>query len=152
MYQFTIGSSIAHRLQDMRDVDECTADELRYNNYDYNELLMNSTFALVPRGRRLATFRLLEVFDFDHVDALMPAYHPLQSMRFGAIPVIFADGYVLPFSELLDWTSFSLTLPEQLWHRTENILRAIPSWKVGNPYAYILLRSFFVFVFVFVFL
>ena len=44
----------------------------------------------------------------------------------GAIPVIFSDGWVLPFSELLDYSSFSVRVAERDWNTTLAVLRAIP--------------------------
>ncbi len=59
-----------------------------YDDYDYASL-MNTTFGLVPAGRSPASYRLAEV------------------MGSGAIPVLVARDYVLPFREQIDWSAFS---------------------------------------------
>jgi hypothetical protein len=56
--------------------------------------LRRSSFGLVPRGHGVYSFRLTEV------------------MLAGAVPVILSNGWVLPFSEFLDWDSFSVRLDE----------------------------------------
>ena len=62
---------------------------------DYIAMLQQSQFAAVPRGDYLYTYRLLEV------------------LSAGAIPVIFADDWVLPFhSSVIDWTEISLIIPQ----------------------------------------
>lgn len=49
-----------------------------------------STFCLVVRGNRLGQPSLMDV------------------LMAGCIPVVVADGYLLPFHETLDWTRFVL--------------------------------------------
>ena len=47
----------------------------------------------------------------------------LDALRAGCIPVVAADLYVLPFSEVLDWTRFGLHIYEQDLHRLADILK-----------------------------
>ncbi|KAK3595238.1 hypothetical protein CHS0354_021555 [Potamilus streckersoni] len=63
--------------------------------YDYPHVLQDATFCLVLRGARLGQTALS--------DALMT----------GCIPVVVADGYVLPFSEVLDWKMAAIIVREE---------------------------------------
>jgi len=53
-----------------------------------------SRFSLCPRGDAVYSFRVAE------------------ALSCGAIPVIYGDGWVLPFSELLDYRTFTVCIPE----------------------------------------
>jgi len=86
----------------------CMEHKRNYSKYDYHSLLSHSTFALVPPGWGLHTMRLLE------------------SMSVGCIPVIIADGWVLPFHEVLDWSQFSIRVPEAEWDTIPALLRMVP--------------------------
>uniref|UniRef100_A0A8D8PUC0 Exostosin-2 n=1 Tax=Cacopsylla melanoneura TaxID=428564 RepID=A0A8D8PUC0_9HEMI len=62
--------------------------------YKYPQVLVQSTFCIVMRGSRLGQKVLHE------------------SMAAGCIPIIIADTYVLPFSEILDWKRAAIVIPE----------------------------------------
>ena len=75
----------------------------------FGSLLLRSRFALVPRGNGLHSHRLVE------------------AMSAGAIPVILADDYVLPFADLIDWPSCSFRFAE------ENVPAVVPFLRTVRP-------------------
>ncbi|KAG0560380.1 hypothetical protein KC19_10G176700 [Ceratodon purpureus] len=49
----------------------------------------------------------------------------VESIYYDCVPVIIADNFVLPFSEVLNWDAFSVTIPESDIPRLKEILSAI---------------------------
>jgi hypothetical protein len=71
--------------------------------------LLKSVFALTPRGDNLFSYRFTEV------------------LSTGAIPVVHADDWMLPFdAPLVDWRDIVVRIPESRANETVDILRAIP--------------------------
>lgn len=69
---------------------QCTADFPQFGP------MMDAAFVLCPRGHGRWSYRLSEV------------------MGACAIPVFMSDGITLPFEPLVNWTEFSLQLPEKM--------------------------------------
>tara|TARA_Y100000389_G_scaffold200460_2_gene240944 strand:+ start:10591 stop:11541 length:951 start_codon:yes stop_codon:yes gene_type:complete len=88
---------IGNKLEIIQSVDE----------YSYLNLLLKSRYNILPRGNGWAL-----------------SYRHIEAMNADSIPVIISDNYVLPFSELIDWTSCSLKVQEK---ELENLLEIVKS-------------------------
>ncbi|KTG06634.1 hypothetical protein cypCar_00019918, partial [Cyprinus carpio] len=80
--------------------------------YDYREMLHNSTFCLVPRGRRLGSFRFLE------------------ALQAACVPVMLSNGWELPFSEVIDWNTAAVIGDERLLLQIPSTVRSIHQDKI----------------------
>lgn len=92
----------------------CLDDENLYDQYDFVELMRESTFCLTPRGRRLGSFRFLE------------------ALNHTCIPVVLSDGWVWPFDELVNWPDAAIQLPEEEIFLVPDTLRDINSSKISR--------------------
>ncbi|KAG9283741.1 exostosin-1a [Astyanax mexicanus] len=90
----------------------CDKDNAEYDRYDYKEMLHNSTFCLVPRGRRLGSFRFLE------------------ALQAACIPVMLSNGWELPFSEVIDWNTAAVIGDERLLLQIPSTVRSIHQDKI----------------------
>ena len=76
---------------------------------DFYNLLMNSVFVGAPRGDCLYSVRFSEI------------------LSSGAIPVVYSDGYVLPYNmDVVDWSEVAVLIPQRRVNETMDVLRAIP--------------------------
>ncbi|XP_061453132.1 exostosin-like 1 isoform X1 [Rhineura floridana] len=90
----------------------CDKDNADYNKFDYQELLHNSTFCIIPRGRRLGSFRFLE------------------ALQAACIPVLLSNGWELPFSEVIDWSKSAIVGDERLLLQIPSTVRCLHSDKI----------------------
>lgn len=76
----------------------------------YESLLAQSKFSAAVRGDNLFSFRFTEL------------------LSAGAIPVIYADGWVLPFSrDLIGWEEYMVVIEEKKANETLRVLESISS-------------------------
>lgn len=95
--------------QDMMD-ERCDEDEMRYELYNFEDLMRESTFCLTPRGRRLGSFRFIE------------------ALNHSCVPVVLSNGWVWPFDDIIDWSRAALQIDESwLMHMPDFLKDMDPS-------------------------
>lgn len=82
--------------------------------FDYPRVLEKATFCLVIRGVRLSQPNFLE------------------ALAAGCIPVVVADSYVMPFSEILDWNLASITIHELQLRDIMRTLKAVSPHRIAE--------------------
>ncbi|BFI30352.1 xylogalacturonan beta-1,3-xylosyltransferase [Marchantia polymorpha subsp. ruderalis] len=91
-----------------KDSDIVVRHRLPARGITYHEYMKNSKFCICPGGYEVNSPRLVEAIYND------------------CIPVIIADRFVLPFSDVLDWTAFSLQVLEEDIPKLKELLEAVP--------------------------
>lgn len=104
-------TAMLHNMSNGRDVifmDKGSYQE-KYFFLSFQETLKKSMFGATPKGDNLYSYRFTEV------------------LSAGSIPVIHADGWLMPFHRaLIDWNdTCAVVLPESQVYETERILRSM---------------------------
>ncbi|TQE01651.1 hypothetical protein C1H46_012715 [Malus baccata] len=91
-----------------KDQDVLVYDKLP-KGVSYENMLRSSKFCLCPSGYEVASPRVVEAIYAE------------------CVPVLISDGYVPPFSDVLNWNSFSVQVPVKNISDIKTILTAISS-------------------------
>ncbi|KAL2229349.1 UNVERIFIED_CONTAM: putative glycosyltransferase [Sesamum indicum] len=80
-------------------------------NVSYYGMMRKSRYCICPSGYEVASPRMVE------------------GLYMGCVPVLIKDGYVIPFSDVLNWETFAVIVPVKDIPNLKTILTAIPMKK-----------------------
>jgi len=93
----------------MKVINSSTNKPMMLNSYVH--YMKSSKFCISPRGFEVWSPRLME------------------AIFYGCVPVILSDNFVPPLFEVLNWSEFSVILPEKDVPKLRQALMDIPHWR-----------------------
>lgn len=112
---------LAFQYPELLILDECTpfnyterCEIISNKKYAYPDILKQSSFCLVFRGKRTGQFVLLE------------------ALAANCIPVIVMDSPVMPFGNVIDWQRAAVFIMEEYLHTLMSVLKDISEQKIAE--------------------
>ncbi|XP_059298194.1 probable glycosyltransferase At5g03795 [Lycium ferocissimum] len=96
--------------------ENSTDEDVQIHKYlpkgvSYYDMIRKSKYCICPSGYEVASPRMVE------------------GLYMGCVPVLIKDNYVTPFSDVLDWDTFAVTIPVKDIPNLKKILMDIPQEK-----------------------
>lgn len=88
-----------------------TLENPAMESHIYIDYMKKSKYCICPKGYEVWSTRVME------------------SILYGCVPVMISDNYVPPFFQVLNWSEFSVILPEKDVPKLKQVFMDIPQWR-----------------------